>query len=336
MKERVHVDISVWTIIKLILVILGFYLLYLIKDTLALLFIVLILVSTFSPVVENWSKKIGRWPAVLSVILIFIVSLGLLIYLVVPPVVTQTSQFISDLPTFADKYSYLQRYVPTIQKNLNTITNSFNDYTGGFISLTASIFGGIVTFVMGFVLFVYLLIDQRGFKYSIVSLFPEEHRERLIEVIKKVANKVGNWFRGQIILATIVAIIDLIGLTIIGVPFATMLAVLSGVMDFVPVLGPTIAGAVAAFIAFTDSPIKALIVIAMYIAVQQFENSILVPKIMQKAVGLSPIIIVIALLIGAKLMGIVGAALAVPISASLAVVIQEWPTIKKVWEKSEG
>ena len=336
MRDRVHVDISVWTIIKLILVILSFYLLYLIKDTLALLFIVLILVATFSPVVENWSKKIGRWPAVLSVILIFIAALALLVYLVVPPVIYQTTQFISDLPGFAEKYSYLQRYVPTIEKNLNTITSSFNDYTGGFISLTASIFGGIITFVMGFVLFVYLLIDEKGFKYSIVSIFPLEHRERLIEVIKKVAHKVGNWFRGQIILASCVAVIYFIGLTIIGVPFAVMLAVLSGVMDFIPVLGPTIAGAIAAFIALTDSPIKALIVIALYIAVQQLENTFLVPKIMQKAVGLSPIIIIIALLIGAKLMGIVGALLAVPISASLAVIIQEWPTIKKVWEKSEG
>lgn len=335
MKDKIHVDISVWTIIKLILVILSFYLLYLIKDTLALLFIVLVLVATFSPVIESWSKKIGRWPAVLSVILIFLAALALLIYLVVPPVINQTTQFISDLPAFADKYSYLQRYVPTIEENLNTITNSFNDYTGGFISLTASIFGGIVTFIMGFVLFIYLLIDEKGFKYSIVSIFPLEHRERLIEVIKKVANKVGNWFRGQIILASCVAVVYFIGLTIIGVPFAVMLAVLSGVMDFIPVLGPTIAGAIAAFIAFTDSPIKALIVIALYIAVQQLENTFLVPKIMQKAVGLSPIIIIIALLIGAKLMGIVGAALAVPISASLAVVIQEWPTIKKVWEKSE-
>lgn len=336
MRDRVHLDISVWTIIKLILVILSFYLLYLIKDTLALLFIVLILVATFSPVVENWSKKIGRWPAVLSVILIFVAALALLVYLVVPPVISQTIQFINDLPGFAEKYSYLQRYVPTIEKNLNTITSSFNDYTGGFISLTASIFGGIITFVMGFVLFVYLLIDEKGFKYSIVSIFPLEHRERLIEVIRKVAHKVGNWFRGQIILASIVAVIYFIGLTIIGVPFAVMLAVLSGVMDFIPVLGPTIAGTIAAFIALTDSPIKALIVIALYITVQQLENTFLVPKIMQKAVGLSPIIIIIALLIGAKLMGIVGALLAVPISASLAVIIQEWPTIKKVWEKSEA
>ena len=336
MAQRVKIDISVWTFIKLILVILAFYFLYMIKDILALFFVVMILVATFSPVIESWSKRIGRWPAVLSVVAIFIAIVALLVYLVVPPVISQVGEFAQNLPYFMEKISYFKNHFPTIQNYLDTLSTSLNAYTGGVVSFTLGIFGGFITIISALVLFIYLLIDEKAMKIAVVSIFPVTHRERLTEVLKKVANQVGNWFRGQLTLASIVAVIYLIGLTIIGVPYAAMLAVLSGVLDFIPVIGPIIAGTVAAFIALSDSPIKALIVIILYIAVQQLENTILVPKIMQKAVGLSPVIIMAALLIGAKLMGIIGAVLAVPISASISVIIQEWPTIKRAWEKSDA
>lgn len=336
MKQHVRIDISVWTFIKLILVLLTFYLLFLIKDILALLFVVMILVATFSPVIESWSKKIGRWPAVLSVVLIFIAIVGFLVYLVVPPVLNQMAEFAQSLPYFLEKISYFKNHFPTLQNYLDSMSTSLSGYTGGVVSFTLGIFGGIVTIVSALVLFIYLLIDEKAMKQAVVSIFPITHRKQLTDVLKKVGNQVGNWFRGQLTLASIVALVYLIGLTIIGVPYAAMLAVLAGVLDFIPVIGPIIAGAVAAFIALADSPIKALIVIVLYIAVQQLENTILVPKVMQKAVGLSPVIILVALLIGAKLMGLIGAVLAVPVSASISVIIQEWPTIKRAWEKSEA
>lgn len=336
MAQKIKIDISVWTFVKLILVLLAFYLIYLIKDILALFFVVIILVATFSPVIENWSKKIGRWPAILSVVLIFIVSLGLLVYLVVPPVLEQASEFAQNLPFYIEKLSYIKNHFPTISNYLATFSSSLSGYTIGVVSFTVGIFGGIVTLISALVLFIYLLVDEKAMKIAVVSIFPITHREKLTNVLKKVANQVGNWFRGQLTLASIVAVLYLIGLTIIGVPYAAMLAVLAGVLDFIPVIGPIIAGTVAAFIALSDSPLKALIVVILYIAVQQLENTFLVPKIMQRALGLSPVIIIIALLIGAKLMGIIGAVLAVPISASISVIIQEWPTIRKVWESSEA
>lgn len=336
MRQKISIEISVWTVVKLILVLLAFYFLYLIKDILALFFVVAVLVATFSPVVDNWSKKIGRWPAILSVIMIFIAGAALLIYLVVPPVIKQATEFSQNLPFYIEKLSYFQNHFPTLANYITGLSNDLNSYTGGVVNFTINIFGGLVTVISAIALFVYLLIDEQAVKKALVSIFPLTHREQLTNVIKRVANQVGNWFRGQLALGTIVAVVYLIALTIIGVPFATMLAVLSGVLDFIPVIGPIIAGVVAAFIALTESPVKALIVIVLYIAVQQLENAILVPKIMQKAVGLSPVIIIIALLIGAKAMGIVGAVIAVPISASLSVIIQEWPTIKRIWEKSEN
>jgi predicted PurR-regulated permease PerM len=271
----------------------------------------------------------------LSVVFIFIAIVGLLVYLVVPPVVSQIGEFAQSMPYLIEKISYLKNHFPSLQNYLDSLSTSLSGYTGGVVSFTVGIFGGIITIISALVLFIYLLIDEQAMKKALVSIFPITHREKLTEVVKKVANQVGNWFRGHLTLATIVAFVYLIGLTIIGVPYAAMLAVLAGVLDFIPVIGPIIAGTVAAFIALSESPIKALIVIILYIAVQQLENTVLVPKIMQKALGLSPVIILAALLIGAKLMGIIGAVLAVPISASISVIIQEWPTIKRAWEKSE-
>jgi len=103
-------------------------------------------------------------------------------------------------------------------------------------------------------------------------------------------------------------------------------------LEIVPTIGPIIAGVLATIVAFTDSPIKALIVIVFFIAVQQLENSFIVPKVMQKAVGLSPVIIIIAILVGAKLLGVAGAILAIPIAASISVVLNELPSLRKVIE----
>jgi predicted PurR-regulated permease PerM len=113
------------------------------------------------------------------------------------------------------------------------------------------------------------------------------------------------------------------------VPYALALAVISGILEIVPTLGPILAGAIATIFALTIDPIKAIFVIILYVIVQQLENNFVVPKVMQKAVGLSPVIIIFAVLIGARLLGLVGAILAVPIAASISVIVQDWSTVKK-------
>lgn len=330
MNEKMQFDVSVWMFIKLVLVLITFYLLFLIRDILALIFIVLILVATFSPVVKNWAKKIGRIPSVVALMMIIIGFIVLVIYMLVPPISVQINQLIKNVPLYIEQVSWLKDYAPSLKDNISTITNTTGSLTSGFVSITAGVFGGIVTFLTAIVLFVYMLVDEKVLKNFVYTLTPNENREKIAEILRKIASKVGDWFRGQMILALIIGIIDLIGLLIINVPYALTLAVISGVLEIVPTIGPIIAGVIAALVAFADSPIKALIVIIFFIAVQQLENAFIVPKVMQKAVGLSPIIIIIAILIGAKLMGVAGAILAIPIAASISVILNEWQSIKKV------
>lgn len=331
MSEKVRIEISTWSIVKIILVAALFYLLYLVKDIIALVFIVLILVATFRPVVNKWERHIGRVLSVIVLSAIAFAILALAIYLIIPPLISQTVELISSIPAVFEKYDLLTNYRPVIESNLKNI--SAGNVTSSFISITTGVFGGIVTFFLALILTVYLLLDKKSFSKSTVAFFPSAQREVAVDLIKKISLKVGNWFRGQMFLGLTIAIIDLIALSVIGVPYALALAIISGLLEIVPTIGPLISGAVAAVVALSISPVKALIVVALYLIVQQLEGTILVPKIMQKAVGLSPAIIIITILIGAKLFGVVGVLLAVPVAASISVVLQEWPSISSSFKQ---
>jgi len=132
----------------------------------------------------------------------------------------------------------------------------------------------------------------------------------------------------------IIFLIVYIGLTIIGIPYALVLAIIAGILEIVPTVGPIIAGAIAALVALTISPLAALLVIILFLAVQMLENTFIVPKVMQKAIGVSPVVIILAIIAGAKLLGVVGAIISIPIAASISVLIMEWPTISKIFAKN--
>ncbi len=326
MREKMQLEISAWAIVKLLLVLIAFVLLYYVRDILALIFIVLILVASFKPVVETLEKKVGRLLAVILLAVGVFLLFALTIYLVVPPFVSQISDFANSFPSLLAKYDFLSNYREAIENN---IKSSLGNITNSFVSITATVFGGFVTFIMAVVLTIYMLLDRKQLSDFSKSIIPDAQKNAVIETVEKVSQKVGSWFRGQLLLGAIIAAIDLIGLLIIGVPYALALALISGLLEFIPTIGPIIAGVIAAVIALSVSPIQAVFVIILYVIVQQLENAVIVPKVMQKAVGLSPVVIILAILVGAKLLGLLGAILAVPIAASLTVIVQEWPALSK-------
>jgi len=327
--NKTELQISSWTIAKIILLLVSIYLLYLIKDVLILFFVVLILATTFRPVINSWEKKIKRVPAVILLLLLILAVLAFIGYIIFPPVIKQITSLIQSFPDLIDKVEFLGNYKSYAISGLKSLTGNADKITGGFVNVTTSVFGGIFAFFTAIILTIYLLLDKNGFRNFVVSIIPEDSREGIIDVARKMSLKVGDWFRGQMLLMLSVAIIDFIGLSIIGLPYALTLALISGLLDLIPVLGPIIAGLIAALVALSISPLQAVFVIILYIIVQQIENSILVPNIMKKAVGLSPVVIILAVMIGAKLLGLIGALLAVPIAALIYVIVQEWPTIRK-------
>ncbi|NCN24536.1 AI-2E family transporter [Candidatus Berkelbacteria bacterium] len=331
-EKKIIVDISWVSILKVITALLAVWLVWSVQDIIILFFIVLVLVAALSPVVDFWSKKINRALATSLVYLLILACLVLIGFVIIPPVATQVRSLSYDLPylskqifpvfgAWRDVIDFSTQSLTSLASQLQTVSSSIYSTTVGFI-------GGVVGVFTVLVLTFYLLLEEQGAKNFLHKYLPIQNRETYIEIMQKVGLKMGAWMRGQLFLALVVGVIDFAGLVIIGVPYALTLAVWAGLTEIIPYIGPVLGAIPAIIIALTISPIQGLLVLIFFIVVQQVESNFLVPKIMQKAVGLSPVIIILVLLIGGKLAGILGIILAVPVAATIGVFVQELPKLK--------
>jgi len=332
--NQVKFEISWATIIKLILAIFAVWFLYAIRDIVVLFFIVLVIVAALGPIVDWLSKFMPRVLAVILFSLVFLGVLGGIGFLIIPPIVHQLQLLAINLPTILSKlgplYQSIQDSIGNYQEGLFNISSQLGRLGSGIYSTTVGFITGIVAFLTILVLVFYMLLEQEALKKFLHQILPFAQKERIFEILRKIGNKMGGWLRGQAILMVIIGILDAIALLALGIPYALVLAIWGGMTEVIPYIGPWLGLVPAFFVAFTLSPLKALLILIAYLVIQQLEAQFLAPKIMGKAVGLSPVIIILALLVGAKLMGILGVLIAVPVAAAISVLIQEWPEIKKL------
>jgi len=170
----------------------------------------------------------------------------------------------------------------------------------------------------------YMLIDRHRLGQTIEDLFPSRYREKATLTIHLVEQKLGAWLRGQVVLSLVVGTITWVALTLLGIPFALPLAIMAGFLEIIPTLGPIIAAIPATIVGLAISPVMAVTVILVYTGIQLSENNILVPKIMQKSAGVSPLLVLISITIGAKLAGVMGVIIAVPFVIMLQVFLKEY------------
>jgi len=333
-SERQIYEISIVSVIKILLLLLGVWLLYLVRDILLIILISAIIVVALEPFVERLAKQ--GIPRVLSVIVMYIallVFLGFFIYFIIRPVAGQIKELPLNFPYYTSKLSEIN--LGDLPSSLGNVFDGFaskiSATAGGLLNAIVSIFGGVVSTVTVFALTFYFLVEEEGIRKSIVSIIPIAHKERFYSIVKKLGAKLGDWMRGQFLLMLIVGTVDGIALWILGIEFALTLGVLSGLLEVIPMIGPILAAVAAVFVAFVSgvAPWKILIIVVIYILVQQLENQVLIPKIMQKAIGLSPVVVIIAILIGAKLLGLGGAVLAVPVAAAIQVLLSEYTQFSK-------
>jgi len=327
------INISFISFIKFFIVILGLYFLYLVKDVLALVFVSLI----FASAIDSWvdyleNKKIPRG---LSVLLIYLVAIGIIgstVALIIPPIIHEISELAEHFPEYyqkiTDAFSFFQKYsaqfgVQQVEDNAGAISASLSGAASSILSTIASIFGGLISLLVVLVITFYMTVQEDAIKKTTKSLMPKKHQDFAIQLVNKTQKKIGAWLKGQLVLSLIIGILSYVGLLILGVKYALVLALIAAIGEFIPYIGPVLSAIPAIFLAFAQSPIKAVFVLILYIVIQQIENHFLVPKIMQKAVGLNPIISVIALLIGAKVAGILGAVLAIPVATAISIIVKE-------------
>lgn len=337
MDQKTTIEISTGSVVKILLVLLSLWFLYFVRDIIAIIFVSIIIAAALSPVVDKLCK--AKIPRVLSVIILYLGLLAILsgiVYFVVPPMIIQLKQLAETLPDYLKTFSNLiislrdvgnNGLLNASQETLNSLSNFLGSFLSNIFTTTVGFFSGAAALAMIFILTLYFILDENGIKKFFVSLIPLKQKGRITTIAHKIGLKLGGWLRGQIILCITIGILVYIGLSLMQIPYALTLAILAGVLEIVPIIGPIISAVPAIIIAFTIAPATALMVTIFYIIIQEVENKLLVPKVMQYTVGLNPITVIIIILIGAKLMGILGMLLAVPVASVVYVILDEWPLV---------
>lgn len=327
-NQKITYEISIWSVLRIILLFAGLWLLYLIRDVLIILLVVMIISVALEPFVLRLEKdRIPRGVSVIVLYLTLLIVLGLAIYFIVPPVATQIKELTINLPYYTQRATEINLgNTGAISTLLDSLSQRLSDLAGGVLSTVIAVFGGIVYAITIFALTFYALVDGARLRKGLASLIPTDQKERLYMTINKVSEKLGDWLRGQLILMLTIGVVDGSILGILGIKYALTLGLLAGLLEIIPVIGPIIAAVTAITVAFISGAAiwKIVAILVAFILVQQLENNILVPKIMSKVIGLSPIYVIIVILIGNRLLGIGGAMLAVPVAAGIHVFILEY------------
>jgi predicted PurR-regulated permease PerM len=311
--------------------------LFLVRGALLLIYVAALVAIGFGPIVAAIERRrvagrrrLPRWAAILTVYLTLIGALVGIGMLVVPPLVTQARELWEALPTLTSRAQQwlIDRGVLTEQLSVReaveqTASGGGTDVVSRVITTVWRFVGGIFGLVTILILAFYFLVDSDSLVRTFVRLFPRSERLRVRDACARVSTKVSAWLGGQLLLAAIIGSTAALGLWLLGVPYFYVLALIAGIGEMIPVVGPLLASIPAIAVALSVSPMTALFVAIFFLVQQQFENHVLVPKVMERQVGVSAVVVIVALLLGGSLLGIVGAILAVPTAAILQVLFEE-------------
>lgn len=329
MKNTTTIEISLKSVLLIILTLILLLVAWKMRGILMGLFIAFILMSGFAPLVD-WLVKRG-FNKTISVAVTYLLSISFfaaLLFYVIPPLIQQTREFVPNLPSYVNWVSGTvgDNSIPGLSNDNLTeiITSRLDTALSNILKVALNAFSVFLTFITVAVFAFYLLLERDKIKRNLYMVIPNLPKERVSSLAHKIEEKLGAWVRGQLLLMLIIGIATYIGLTILRVEFALPLAVIAGLFEIVPLIGPFVSAIPAVIIAFAQSPILAIGVVALYILIQQLENNFIVPKLMEKAVGLSPLVIIFAFLVGGSLFGLLGAVIAVPAAAIGHVIFEDF------------
>ena len=297
-------------------------LIYMVRDIIAVLIFAIIIASALEPILRYaQSKKIPRLLSLVVIYLLFFIFFAALIYIFLPLVLDQLRDFFQNYPTYFGKIeeaagviTFLPGLSGNIHELLSQLTEQIPSLTS-LISYISAIFGGILSFVVVLVVSFYLSFSRNALDNFLRAILPPQFEVYIHGLWVRAQYKMGRWLQAQILLSFIMALIVGLGLWILGVKYAFLVAVVAGVLEIVPYVGPIVSGGLATLLALSQSPILGLWTLIFFIVAQQLEGHILVPLLIKKLVGLNPVAVILAILVGAKLGGILGILLAVPIAA---------------------
>ena len=299
------------------------WLVFLLKQVVLVFFVALVIASAIEPI----ATRLKSWhiPRAFSVILVYLLAIGVvasIVYFFIPPVIEEVSNMSFELPgyfrdiTIPGSDAAITNGTLAIGDLLDNFRSWLTGFSSGTLSTLLRFFGGAVSFFLIFILSFYLAVQEKGVEDFLRVVTPLSREAYVVDLWKRVQRKIGYWFQGQIALMVIVGVLVFFGLMLINMKFALTLAIIAALFEIIPIFGPIFAAIPAMFIGFSVSPTLGFMVIGLYLIVQWLENHFIYPVVVNKIVGVPPIVVILAIAIGGELAGLLGVILAVP-AASL-------------------
>ena len=330
------VHVSSGTLVKALLFALLALVLFLLRDVVLLVLTAVVIASAVEPAAQWFARyRVPRVAAVLIVYLSAILFLLGIFYFLMPPLINDLVGFLSNLPQYLDRVEATNPLAgnplfPFVSEGLNGsfslrellsgVQASLSNAAEGLVKTVSTIFGGVLGFIFIVVFSFYFAMNETGVDDFLRVVTPTKHQSHVLGLWKRSQRKIARWMQGQLLLAVIVGVLVYLGLAIFGVEYALTLALIAALLELIPVFGPILAAVPAVIVAFgSGGTTLALIVVGLYVIIQQLENHLIYPLVVTKVVGVPPLLVILALIVGAKLAGFLGIILSVPAAA----VVQE-------------
>lgn len=330
MEDRKLLDISWSTIFRIFLVVISFYLIFSIKDILVWIIFASIISVLFNPVIEFITRR--RVPRVLSVIFVYLVFFGfisLVIYSIAPIFIKETKNLLIAIPHYFNTLSpFIEMFGLGTFENIEEISmlayDSIDKMTSNMFSALIVIFGGFFSGFFVIATAFFLSLEKGIIEKGLILIFPKKYESQILSIWERAERKVSGWFGARVLASIFVGIASYITFLVFRIEYPLSLGLLSGLLNFIPYIGPAVTGVLLFLIIFPVNFLKAIFVSLTFIIIQQIEGTILTPILMRKIIGIPPAVVLISLVIGGKLWGLLGAILVIPLIAILFEFLKEF------------
>ncbi|KKW44145.1 hypothetical protein A3C94_03165 [Candidatus Kaiserbacteria bacterium RIFCSPHIGHO2_02_FULL_55_17] len=352
MGKEIRISITSGTIFTALLIGAGVYVFWLLRDLALLVLTAIVIASAIEPGIAFLIRR--RVPRFVAALLMYVFVFGALfsiLYFFFPPIIADAAKFISVMPQYLDTINIATSFpgiadasslvsggngVQSFVQTLLSLQYIFAASSGGVVQLIVTFFGGVFSLVLVVVLSFYFALQDTGVDDFLRMVMPVAYEEYSVDLWKRAQKKIGLWMQGQILLSVIVGILVYLGLLIIGVPYALLLAVFTALVEIIPIFGSLLSGVVAVMVGYSDGGVAiAAIVAGLYIVVNQFESNLIYPLIVKKIVGIPPLLVIVALIAGYTLAGFLGVLLSVPVAAVLLEFLNDFDKRKRRIQRAQ-
>lgn len=338
-----QISITTGTFVRLLVVGAAAYALWVLRDLALLVITAVVIASALEPGVEFFMRY--RIPRVISVLAMYLAVFGTLfgiIYFMLPPIITDTQQFVANAPRYisalppeistlaTEQLTAVGQGTGSLLETILAFRSVFAETSEGAFRLISSFFGGLFALILVVVLSFYFALQETGVEQFLRLVTPQKHEDYIVGLWGRAKKKIGLWMQGQLVLSLIVGVLVYLTLLLFGIPYALLLAVIAAVFDLVPIFGSLIAGIFGVVVAFSYGGMPlALIAAGIYFIINQLEAHLIYPLVVNKVVGIPPLLVILALIAGGALAGFLGVLLAVPLAAALREFLDDMDRVKR-------